>query len=124
VTAKDELTYRCAKAGVAQTWRGTDVYAWRLTGHTEDPYTLTGEWQPCRVETLDEQIARLTRERDEARECARRLERRITAIEAMRADALRGAAAHHAAGMPTMARNPETRASVLQDVLKVLRGES
>lgn len=37
---------------------------WRLTGHTEEPYTLTGEWQSCRVETVEEQIARLTRERD------------------------------------------------------------
>lgn len=50
-----------------------NVYVWRLTGHTEEPYTLTGEWQSCNVETVDEQIARLTRERDDARECACRL---------------------------------------------------
>ena len=37
---------------------------WRLTGHTEEPYTLTGEWQKVQIETVDEQIARLTRERD------------------------------------------------------------
>lgn len=45
---------------------GLLAVVWRLTGHTENPYTLTGEWQPCRVETLEEQVVRLTRERDAA----------------------------------------------------------
>lgn len=50
-------------------------WAWRLTGHTEEPYTLTGEWQSARIETVDEQIERLTRERDteQGRAAARQL---------------------------------------------------
>lgn len=43
------------------------VYVWRITGGWGEGEPLTGEWQSCRVETVDEQIARLTRERDEAR---------------------------------------------------------
>ncbi len=41
-----------------------DVYVWRLTGEADG--ALTGEWQAVHVETVDEQIARLTRERDAA----------------------------------------------------------
>lgn len=48
------------------TWRGSYVLLWRITGGRDKGKPLTGEWQSARVETVDEQIARLTRERDEA----------------------------------------------------------
>lgn len=47
-------------------WRG-GALVWRITGGLGEDETMTGEWAPCRVETADEQIDRLTRERDEAR---------------------------------------------------------
>ena len=53
--------------------RGRSAYVWRNTGGWGQGEALTSEWASCRVETVDEQIARLTREREEARSCARRL---------------------------------------------------
>lgn len=53
-------------------------WSWRLTGHTEEPYTLTGEWQKVQIETVDEQIERLTRERDTEKERADAAEWRWT----------------------------------------------
>jgi len=56
------------------------LHVWRITGGLGKGEPLTGEWCHCKVETVEEQIARLTRERDavitqrdEAREVARRL---------------------------------------------------
>lgn len=39
-------------------------YAWRITGQDDATKALTGEWQSAQIETVDEQIERLTRERD------------------------------------------------------------
>jgi hypothetical protein len=40
-------------------WRGGAI-VWRITGQDPKTKALTGEWQSCRVETFEEQIARLT----------------------------------------------------------------
>jgi hypothetical protein len=40
---------------------------WRLTGGLGEGESLTGEWAACRVETVEEQVFRLTQERDAAR---------------------------------------------------------
>lgn len=47
-----------------------DVSVWCIVG--QDPITkaLTGQWRQCRPETVNEQIDRLTRERDDARRVA------------------------------------------------------
>ncbi len=59
------LSFLARPVAMVRDVRGAhDVYVWRLTGHTEEPYTLTGEWQAVHVETVDEQLSRLTRERD------------------------------------------------------------
>lgn len=57
---------RCgARTYQLRAWRGFEsVDVWRITGQDAVTKALTGEWQSCRVETVDEQIARLTRERD------------------------------------------------------------
>lgn len=41
-----------------------EVTVWRITGGRDKGEPLTGEWAACRVESVDEQIARLTRKRD------------------------------------------------------------
>ncbi len=46
---------------------------WRITGQDDATKALTGEWQSARVETVDEQIARLTRERDAALAALRKI---------------------------------------------------
>lgn len=46
--------------------RGRRVAVWRITGQSAETKAITGEWQRCYVETTDEQIERLTRERDAA----------------------------------------------------------
>lgn len=57
-------------------WRGDrDAHVWRITGQDAVTKALTGEWQSCTVETVDEQIARLTRERDAAEKRAARWKR-------------------------------------------------
>jgi len=53
--------------------RGSRAWAWRVTGQDSETKALNGEWQRCKVETTDEQIARLETELDEARDVARRL---------------------------------------------------
>lgn len=47
--------------------RGRRVWVWCETGTRVEGQPLTGEWRRARVETVEEQIGRLTRERDEAR---------------------------------------------------------
>ena len=47
-------------------WRG-GVLVWRITGGMGPGEALTGKWQSCRVEATEEQIDRLTAERDRAR---------------------------------------------------------
>lgn len=42
------------------------VSVWRETGVRAEGKPLTGEWRACRVETVEEQIERLTLERDAA----------------------------------------------------------
>lgn len=54
-------------------WRGGTAYVWRMTGQNPVTKAITGDWQSCHVESVNEQIARLTQERDEARDVARRL---------------------------------------------------
>jgi len=60
-------------------WRGWGAWVWRITSGNGEP--LAGRWESCRVETCEEQIARLTAERDRAiadREAdVRRLERML-----------------------------------------------
>jgi hypothetical protein len=43
-------------------WRGWGAWVWRITSGNGEP--LAGRWESCRVETCEEQIARLTAERD------------------------------------------------------------
>lgn len=62
----DQTLDECARAAPAAEWRGEAVHAWRITGQDPETKALTGGWVPCRVETVDEQIARLTCERDAA----------------------------------------------------------
>ena len=46
--------------------RGSHRLVWRITGGRPEGESLTGEWQMAYVELVDEQLARLTRERDAA----------------------------------------------------------
>lgn len=55
-----------------------EVTVWRITGQDPTTKALTGEWQSCRVESIDEQLARLTQERDFA------IERHDDLVMAMR----------------------------------------
>jgi hypothetical protein len=63
---------------------GRPVYVWRITGGRGKGDTLTGEWQRATVETVEQQIARLTTERDRSRADRAadvgRLERRLRAL--------------------------------------------
>ena len=43
-------------------WRGWGAWVWRITSGKGEP--LAGRWESCHVETCEEQIARLTAERD------------------------------------------------------------
>lgn len=52
-----------------------DVYVWRIAGQDAVTKALTGEWQRAQIETVDQQIERLTRERDVARALAREVAR-------------------------------------------------
>lgn len=45
---------------------GQPVYVWRITGGMGEGEALTGEWRRAMAETVEEQIARLTQERDAA----------------------------------------------------------
>ncbi len=49
-------------------WRGWGAWVWRITSGKGEP--LAGRWESCHVETCEEQIARLTAERDAALEDA------------------------------------------------------
>lgn len=62
----DQTLDECARAAHAAYRRGEAVHAWRITGQGPETKALTGRWVLCGVETVDEQIARLTRERDAA----------------------------------------------------------
>lgn len=53
-------------------WRGWGAWVWRITSGKDEP--LAGQWAECRVETCEEQIARLTAERDGAAARANHLE--------------------------------------------------
>jgi hypothetical protein len=69
-----------ARTSQLRGWRGSTWPAvWRITSAPNEP--LAGQWAECRVETCEEQIARLTAERDRAiadREAdVRRLERML-----------------------------------------------
>lgn len=56
-----------ARTSQLRAWCGfKSVHVWRITGGRGKKEPLVGEWQSCRVETVEEQIARLTQERDAA----------------------------------------------------------
>lgn len=61
--------------------RGRRAIVWRITGGWGEGEALAGEWQSCRVETVGEQIARLTAERDAEREETRGLMRLLDGDE-------------------------------------------
>lgn len=61
------------RLGDKRGWKTTAV--WRITGQDPTTKALTGKWATCRVETAEEQIERLTAERDKAeRESAETME--------------------------------------------------
>jgi hypothetical protein len=63
----------CARDVIPLTaWRGGGALVWRITSAPNEP--LAGEWAECHVETCEEQIARLTTERDGAAARANHLE--------------------------------------------------
>ena len=60
--------------------RGRRAIVWRITGGWGEKEPLAGEWQSCRVETVGEQIARLTAERDAEKARADRMTRCFAAV--------------------------------------------
>lgn len=59
--------FTIANIAVCRGWR---VWVWCETGVRADGKPLTGEWRRARVETVEEQLARVTSERDSARRIA------------------------------------------------------
>jgi len=73
---------RGARTSQLRAWRGfSTVLVWRIVACELLTGALCGEWQSATVETVDEQIARLTRERDAAvraiGEAAKTMERAV-----------------------------------------------
>lgn len=64
VTAEDRLLDTCAATVQLSARRGDRGWVWCITGGRAKGEPLTGEWRACKVESVAEQIERLTRERD------------------------------------------------------------
>lgn len=71
--------HRFDNCGRAGNW----VFVWRIVGCNPLTGALLGEWQRARVETVDEQLERLTRERDAAKADVTRARDRIGELVGM-----------------------------------------
>lgn len=73
-------------------WRWSAAMVWCITGGYGKGEPLTGEWRLCRVETMAEQIERLTRERDAAKARAAQWKKAARRLRWWAQDEARGAA--------------------------------
>ncbi len=102
--------------------RGGVAWLWRETGPRVEGVPLTGEWVRGRVETQEEQIDRLTRERDAALDRIADLRRWATIERSTEETALRMAVAFDAAGTNHAARR-ESRAAAFDSVIRRIDGK-
>lgn len=65
--AERPLSFCGRSVRTLDTLRGERAMVWRITGQDAATKALIGEWQSAYVETREEQIERLTAERDAAR---------------------------------------------------------
>jgi hypothetical protein len=72
--------------------RGRSAYVWRIIGGRSKGEALTGTWVACRVESVDKQISRLTRERDAEKTHAARWKKAARRFRWWAQDEARGAA--------------------------------
>lgn len=89
--AHPPLSFCAHSVRALRDWRG-EALVWRITGQDPETKALIGLWEACRVETVDEQIERLARERDAKKARAARWKKAARRLRWWAQDEARGAA--------------------------------